>query len=162
MNKLTRSVIPAKLISAYLATDYCVTPVSSASRDGEKTASGLDHAFVLHVDEYSEALSRLFVVSGCQCAAFITACNPWSMPHSLEENLAACARLRDELIRHSLQPEQIINGEGRDPTGAWPGEKSFLALGLDLETSMLLGREFGQNAVVWAGKDAIPRLILLR
>lgn len=84
------------------------------------------------------------------------------MPHSLEENLAACARLRDELVRRSLQPEQIINGEGRDPTGAWPAEKNFLALGLDLETSMLLGREFCQNAVVWAGKDAIPRLILLR
>jgi hypothetical protein len=25
-----------------------------------------------------------------------------------------------------------------------------------------LGREFRQNAIVWAGPDAIPRLILLR
>jgi hypothetical protein len=35
-------------------------------------------------------------------------------------------------------------------------------LGLDLDTSCALGREFHQNAIVWAGEDAVPSLILLR
>lgn len=84
------------------------------------------------------------------------------MSQSCEANDAVCAQLRDELISRAAHPEQIIKGESHDPSGAWPEEKSFLALGLDLETSQVLGREFGQNAIVWAGADAIPRLILLR
>ena len=70
-------------------------------------------------------------------------------------------RLRDEILSLELRPGQLIEGIGIDPSGEWPAEKSFLALGLDLETSRALGREFGQNAIVWAGADAIPRLILL-
>lgn len=76
-------------------------------------------------------------------------------------NQEASAHLFGRL--HSLMgPGRIIEGEGLDSSGKWPAEKSFLALGLDLETSSALGREFGQNAIVWAGVDAIPRLILLR
>jgi hypothetical protein len=137
-------------------------PAAPSASRGEEAAPVPDRAFVLHIDEYSQPLSRLFTASGYRCAAFITASNPFSVPHGVEENLAACARFRDELLRRSCRPEQILDGEGRDPTGAWPGERSFLVLGLDLETSMLLGREFGQNALVWAGEDAIPRLVLLR
>lgn len=33
---------------------------------------------------------------------------------------------------------QIIEGEGFDPSGKWPAEESFLALGLDLEASCVL------------------------
>jgi hypothetical protein len=157
-----QSAIPAELISAYRATDYRVMPAASlASRGGEDVAAAY-RAFVLHIDEYSRALSQLFIASGYRCAAFITASNPLSLPHGIEENLAACARLRDELLRRAIDPVRIIDGEGRDPTGRWAGERSFLVLGLDLETSMQLGREFRQNAVVWAEEDAIPRLILLR
>jgi hypothetical protein len=136
-------------------------PASRAARGGEG-APASDCAFTLHIDEYSPPLSRLFAASGHRCAAFITASNPFSVPHSVEENLAACARLRDELLCRSCRAEQILDGEGRDITGTWPGERSFLVLGLDLETSMQLGGEFGQNALVWADEDAIPRLILLR
>ncbi len=75
--------------------------------------------------------------------------------------MRACAALRDRLDSYVARPDQIIEGMGIDPSGKWPAEKSFLALGLDLETSRALGREFGQNAIVWAGADAIPRLILL-
>jgi hypothetical protein len=157
-----RSAIPAQLISAYRATGYRVMPpASSASRSGE-AASASGREFILHIDEYSRPLSQLFADSGYRCAAFITASNPFSEPHGVEENLAACARLRDELLRRSCRAEHILNGEGRDITGTWPGEKSFLVLGLDLETSRQLGREFRQNAVVWVDEDAIPRLILLR
>jgi hypothetical protein len=156
-----QSAVSGELIAAYRSTHYRVAPQAV---QGAEAASAPDRgrAFVLRIDEHSEPLSRLFAASGYRCAAFITASNPFSMPHGAEENLAACIQLRDALLRHVSGQEQIIDGEGRDPASAWPGEKSFLALGLDLETAMQLGREFGQNALVWVDEDAIPRLILLR
>lgn len=147
--------IPAELVIAYRSTEYCVA--SPADFD-----TGASPTFVLRIDQYSEPLSRLFFASGHRCAAFITACNPFSLPQSPELNHAACAHLRGALIHHTSRPEEIIEGEARDPSGAWSGEKSFLALGLDLETSKALGRRFEQNAIVWAGADAIPRLVFLR
>lgn len=125
-----------------------------------RAGTGRD-AITLRVDEYSEPLSRLFAASGHRCAAFITACNPYGAKESPEANMRACAALRDRLDRYVAQPDQIIEGMGIDPSEEWPAERSFLALGLDLETSRALGREFGQNAIVWAGADAIPKLILL-
>jgi hypothetical protein len=34
--------------------------------------------------------------------------------------------------------------------------------GLSLEEGMALSREWEQNAIVWAGDNTVPRLILLR
>lgn len=146
-----RLKISPDLITAYRAAEYQVT-----------VGAGFDSgAIILRIDEYSEPLSRLFTVSGDRCAAFITACNPFSMLQSHEENLAVCAHLRDGLERLT-QTGRIFEGESHDPSGAWPVEKSFLVLGLDLETSQALGREFGQNAIVWIDSDAIPRLVWLQ
>ncbi len=139
------SEIPADLIDSYRTADY---------RAGSGSA-----AISLRIDQYSEALSQLLAGSGRQCAVFITACNPGSQPQSPAANQAVHARLREELNRHT---DQIIEGTGSDPSGTWPPEPSLLALGVDLTTAQVLGRQFGQNAVVWAGADAIPRLMLLR
>ncbi|MDN5754014.1 MAG: DUF3293 domain-containing protein [Nitrosospira sp.] len=159
---MPESEISEELVAAYRSTDY---------RIESSIESGCD-AFILHVDLHSEPLARLFAASGHRCAAFITACNPFSLPQSPEANLAACARLRDRLDRQlrrratqvtqPAQAHQIIEGTGCDPSGVWPAEKSFLALGLDLEVSQAIGREFGQNAIIWCGPDAIPKLFLLR
>ncbi|MGH8763258.1 MAG: DUF3293 domain-containing protein [Nitrosospira sp.] len=149
---MPQSEISGDLIAAYRSTEYRI----------ESGCGGI----TLHIDQRSEPLSRLFAESGHRCAAFITASNPFSVPQTQEENLAACARLRNTLDRqlHGClgKAGQIMEGTGCDPTGTWAAEKSFLALGLDLETSKAVGKEFGQNAVVWAGSDAIPRLVLLR
>ena len=147
--------ISAGLVIAYRSTEYCVGPSAGLDTSPSRT-------FILRIDQYSEPLSRLFFASGHRCAAFITACNPFSLPQSPGLNQAACAHLRDALIRHTSRPEEIIEGEGRDPSGAWPGEKSFLVLGLDLGASKALGGKFEQNAIVWAGADAIPKLVFLR
>ncbi|MBA2660154.1 MAG: DUF3293 domain-containing protein [Nitrosospira sp.] len=147
--------ISAELVIAYRSTEYCVGPPAGLDTSPSRT-------FILRIDQYSEPLSRLFFASGHRCAAFITACNPFSLPQSPELNHAACAHLRVVLIHHTSRPEEIIEGEGRDPSGAWSGEKSFLVLGLDLETSKELGRRFEQNTIVWAGADAIPQLVFPR
>lgn len=153
---MPQSEISGDLIAAYRSTEYRI-------ESGAESGCG---AITLRIDQHSEPLSRLFAASGHRCGAFITACNPFSVPQTHEENLAACARLQDTLGRRlrgcPVKAGQILEGTGCDPTGTWPAEKSFLALGLDLETSKAVGKEFGQNAVVWAGSDAIPRLVLLR
>lgn len=140
--------IPDSLIAAYRSARY-------------QAGFGLD-AIALHVDQYSEPLSQLFVASGHRCAAFITACNPLGVRQSPELNRAACARLRDRLNQYVSRPDQIVEGAGFDPSGDWAPEESFLVLGLGLAESRALGEEFHQNAMVWAGANAIPGLILLR
>ena len=42
------------------------------------------------------------------------------------------------------------------------GEASYLIFGLTLEAAKMLGMRLEQNAIVWAGVDAVPQLILLR
>lgn len=143
---LSQTEVPDNLIDAYRSARY-------------RAGTG-SNALTLHIDQYSEPLSRLFAASGHRCAAFITACNPLGRLQSPEENLAACAHLLDKL-RQLVRADQIIEGKGYDPVGVWPGEKSFLVLGLSLETSRMLGKEFRQNAMVWIGENAVPRLILL-
>jgi hypothetical protein len=145
---LPESEVPDDLIEAYRYAYY-------------RAGSG-GNAITLLVDQYSEPLAKLLAETGYRCAAFITACNPFGTEESLEANMKACADLRERLDRYVARARQIIEGEGIDPSGVWPPEKSFLVLGLDLETSEALGREFGQNAIVWSGPDAIPKLVLLR
>ena len=144
---MAKTSLPDKLINSYRSAQY-------------QTGTGPD-AIVLCVDRYSEALSQLFSASGHRCAVFITACNPLGMQQSFDKNQAASERLYRRLSQ-LLRPEDIIGGTGLDPSGLWIGEKSFLVLGLDRARSRMLGGEFQQNAIVWAGADAIPRLILLR
>lgn len=144
---MQRPPISDDLISAYRAANYRV------ESSGE--------TFILHIDQYSEALSRLLLASGYHCAAFVTACNPWGKLQSSATNSVDSARLADRLRQLTGGKERIIEGAGYDPAGVWPEEESFLVLGLDLEAASALGREFNQNAIVWAGADGIPRLALL-
>ncbi len=159
---MPHSEVSDELVAAYRSTDYRI-----------ESRLGLDcDTIILRVDLHSEPLAQLLAVSGHGCAAFITACNPFSLPQNPEANLKDCARLRDRLncqLRHhatqstqSAHAHQIIEGMSCDSSGAWPAEKSFLALGLDLEVSQAIGSEFRQNAIIWSGPDAVPRLILLR
>jgi hypothetical protein len=140
----TPSEISPELIRAYRETHYLV---------GAGPA-----AITLRIDERSEGLARLYETSGQRCAAFVTAHNPFSETRSVETNLAAHARLRAELTRLT---QDVLEGIGAHPSGRWE-EKSFLALGVSREAAILLGTQFGQNAVVWVGDDLVPRLILLR
>lgn len=141
------SKIPVDVIEAYRSAYY----LAGTGRN----------SITLCVDQYSEPLCRLFSATGHRCAAFITACNPGSVPQSPQKNRAACARLHERLSQNVSRPDDIIEGMGLDPSGDWPGEESFLALGIDLEVSCALGAEFQQNAILWTSADAIPRLILL-
>ena len=142
---LADTAIAPDKVAAYLITHY-------------RVGTGPE-AFTLGIDIKSDALLRLYTDTGQTCGLFITAYNPFGQAQSAEANEAAHSQLGDCL--RALVP-QVIEGVGADPAGAWPEEMSFFALGLGSDTARQLGRRFGQDAVVWAGSDAIPRLLLLR
>ncbi len=142
---MAHSEISAEKIKAYLQTDY---------RFGE----GAD-AVTLRIDQRSVELARLFASSRTTSGVFVTAYNPLGHAQSIEDNEAAHERLATDLTASSIQ---IMVGAGADPSGAWPEEKSFFALGVDLDAARNLGTRYRQDAIVWVGADAVPKLILLR
>ena len=93
------------------------------------------------------------------CSAFITACNPLGDVLDDAVNASRQEALATHLVREGFV---ALAGVGQHPTDAWPGEPSFLVLGMQRAQAQETGRQFQQNAIIWAGADAIPELILLR
>ena len=140
----TNGAIPPELVDAYNAANYEV-------RSGEP--------FVLNIGTYSHDLKSLFEDASVRCACFITAYNPFSESVSPEANFTALEKLRATLLELE---KTVLDGIGSDPSSEWEGEPSFFVLGLSLEESKTIGKEFKQNAVVWCSESCIPELILLR
>jgi hypothetical protein len=140
----SESAIPAATINAYLAADYKVKAAEP---------------FVLNIGRASPELARCFKLERTDRATFITAWNPCGEPTADTENHAAQQKLLAAIKALGLP---YLDGEGRDPSGLWPGEPSLLVFGISLEAAKKLARQFRQNGFVYAGSDAIPRLILLR
>ena len=137
---------PAK-IAAYQDTDYVVRV-----RQGQ---------FVLRIGQVSPELQALYAETGRDSAVFITAFNPEGALQADALNQAAHEALRRAL---SALTGLLFEGEGcgTEDNAGWPAEKSFLALGIYREESARLGRQFRQDAVVRAGPDGVPELLLLR
>jgi hypothetical protein len=136
--------IPSDLIMAYETTDFRVLE---------------PREFTLRVGQHSTELHELYAELGVTCAGYLTAWNPFSQEASELENEYAQRQLLRQL---SLEGFPALNALGIDPSGDWPGEESVFVPGLSLDRAKLLGSEFGQNAIVWAGSDAVPQLVLLR
>ena len=121
------SALDSALIEAYSATEYKVN---------------LDPPFVLSVGIASPGLKDLYSAQRADSAAFITAYNPFSHQLSEQENALRQESLKAELIKRGLH---FIPGVGEHPSGDWPGEPSFLVLGIALEAAKSLGRQFEQK-----------------
>ena len=141
---LLQTNLDAALISAYRETDYRVTE---------------SPAFTLRVDTFSPDLQAFLRSRKATCAAFLTACNPFSQSLSDSENEKLQLSLANELTHRSLD---YLEGIGQHPLNHWPGEPSFLVIELALEAAKTLGKLYQQNAFIWSDSDAIPRLVLLR
>jgi hypothetical protein len=115
------------------------------------------HDFVIRIGQPSKQVQALLWDYSLPSAIFITAYNPQSQRRSPAENLAAQARLRQRL--EDLHVTAVLEGAGMDPTGAWPAEPSFLALGLSLDEGIQLSKEFGQKAFVYVGAGKVPELV---
>ena len=136
----------AALEAAYRSTHYEVQ-----LPDGE--------LLTLRVDVPNPALQVVQERCGVSCSAFLTAWNPRSVPQSAEQNSAANRELQQRLAALGLE---CWPGLGRDPGGEWPPEESLFVPGLELAGASDLGRHFGQNAILHAAHDGVPRLVWLR
>ncbi len=114
---------------------------------------------VLRIGQRSERLARLFADRGIHCGAFLTAFNPRGSLQPDADNERAHSVLARWLRQQHLD---AIEGSGSEEGSDWPAEKSWFALGLQLERARALGLRFDQDAIVWVGADAVPQLILLR
>ncbi|MDM0113943.1 DUF3293 domain-containing protein [Variovorax sp. J22R133] len=143
----------------FLFFDTTIDPGTiRAYRETEYRVLG-DTPATLNVDAACVDLAAIHEAHRVDCSAFITACNPFSEPLGETANAQRQSAFARELARRGLA---FINAIGQHPVGDWPGEASFLVLGLQLDAARLLGTQHGQNAIVWSGPDAVPRLILLR
>ncbi|KXU97831.1 hypothetical protein CR51_21935 [Caballeronia megalochromosomata] len=140
----SNSNIPGETIKAYLETDYIVLDAASTT---------------LKIGQTDPHLAALHGTYDMPCSAFHTACNPFSEDCGAEANAARTAALAADLERRGLVTIEAI---GKHLSNGWPGEASFLVLGLSLEAAKAIGTKYGQNAIVWSAVDAVPRLILLR
>lgn len=138
------SSIDAATVLAYRQTEYRVCGDSGA---------------VLKVGVRSAQLARLHAAHQTDCSSFITACNPLGAVLDESVNAQRQQALAAQLSRRSLV---ALPGVGQHPWNGWPGEPSYLVLGLSRQAAQELGRQFAQNALIWSGADAVPELILLR
>ncbi len=137
------STIPPATIQAYRETLYLVH-----GRDG----------FIIQVGQRNARLSRL-IAEYANGAAFVTAFNPFSIELSERENRQRQHELRQVLISMRLH---FLEGAGQHPSGAWQAEDSVLVLGTTLQQARCVAAQFGQNAIVWADRNQVPHLELLR
>lgn len=130
--------------SAYLATDYVVRI------DGRDV--------VIRPNERSAAVDRALSRFKARSAAFITAFNPYSRRCGKHVNLAAHAQLLAAVRRRR---RRFVEGLGQSHDQRWPAEKSVLVFGVTRTAAAMLGRQFRQNAIVFAALGRRAELVYL-
>jgi Protein of unknown function (DUF3293). len=139
------SAIAPELLAIYRASEYRVEDA--------------DPPFVMYVDQPCLDLALFMKRHGAQRALFISAWNPASLPRSEAENQAAQEDLEANLKTWGYR---VFHGIGEDPMGGCPGEPCLLVLDWPEKQVLELARDYGQNAVICAEEDGIPRLRLTR
>ncbi|MGH7739488.1 MAG: DUF3293 domain-containing protein [bacterium] len=115
--------------------------------------------WILQVGKPSKPLLEIYEEEGFSAAAFITAYNPRGQKISAVQNRKAQKALLEDIREKKYA---FIPALGKDPKGEWDGEPSFLVFGISLKAAKDLGRKYRQNAILFAGRNGRPRLILLR
>ena len=135
------SGVSEDLINAYIATNFNVH---------------IDPPFTLKIGDASRQIRNLLKEHKCHTAAYVTAWNPYGKALTNAEN-----KERNKALKSSLSDKyKVFDGLGIDPLGEWPGEESFLILGINRQNAMKLGTEFEQNAIVFI-EDGVPELVML-
>ena len=123
---------------SYLATDYLVDELNLKINVGNRHPD---------LDEFCKR-------SGVESWAYLTAWNPKSMQVSEEMNL-----LYNLNLQRALKDYEFYSGLGLSQNEDWPGEESFLILGLSKVHAMNLAQRFNQNAFVYGRVDDSAQLV---
>lgn len=111
---------------------------------------------ILRIMQPSIEAKTLLESSSPKGGVFITAWNPLGKKVTDVENINSNVELKEELVKQGLN---IIDGYGESPDGQWR-EYSFFAYPVSKNTSLLLCRNFRQNAVVYISSEGLPELLL--
>ena len=113
---------------------------------------------VIRIGEPNRDLDELLDAEGARTAAFISAGNPGSAIRADSANDVAYVALlqSQEEAGYACHP-----GEGRDPKGAFPTERSALVIGISRQDAERVGRVFEQSAIVFIEKGKAPELVVL-
>ena len=126
--------IPAEMWESYRRTEYRV---------------GVPLNLTLWVDQKAEGLPDV-------PWAYITAWNPRSVPQTEAVNRKKQSELEMRLNSMGIR---CIFCAASDSTQAWPDEEGVLALGLEREAALELGREFDQNAILVGMGNGLVELV---
>jgi len=110
----------------------------------------------LRIDQPSEVLSAWLETAGCSCFAIVTAYNPGGQPVDAAKNAERQSQLECDLLEGNYEP---YAGENVPDQEGGPVEESCFIPDITLEDACALAENFGQNAIVCGGTDAIPRLV---
>jgi hypothetical protein len=135
----TRAVRELDLWRTYEKTSYLVP------------AAGID----IRVGWNPRRLRQLLERARAREWAFITACNPGSVPLPRADNVRRNLALLAELRRHG----PVLDGIGVGEDATWEPEPSFLALGISRSRAVALARKYGQLAIVCGTREEGATLV---
>lgn len=129
--------------AAFCATNYiAVGPAGAEIR----IRVGLRHA----------GLDALLRKQGVACWAFLTPCNPRSVPLSDDLNATRISAMRAELQE---QGHPFWEGAGVGEGTEWHPEPSFLVFGISRNEATATAERYGQYAFVFGGLDSPAELV---
>lgn len=108
------------------------------------------------IGQKSDELDLYLEKENARTWAFITAYNPMSVVLNPEEN-----ERRNQELQKKINYYHYLMGEGRDPSGEWIPERSFLVLDISRENAISLACSFEQKAIVFGNKGFVAELIEL-
>ena len=133
--------LPPNLVQAYSETDFKVAADN----------------ITVNVGRHNTQLLQLLSKYQTSCAAIITAYNPHSIPHTLEQNISYNNSLAQDIAAYHTIPCSGIH-----PSNNWDPEHGYIILGISQQDAGTLATKYRQNAYIWIPDNTIPELKLLR
>lgn len=112
----------------------------------------------LRLGQASAELAAWLADEEVDCWALLSAHNPGGRQVDSAQNAERQSQLECLLLEAEYEP---FAGENIADAGDWPVEESCFVPLLENDEAMALASQFGQNAIITGGTDALPRLIWL-
>ena len=138
---------PSSLRDAYVATTY--------------VAHDRDSEFRIRIGARCNELDTMLEQRKISTWAFITACNPGSKLMAREQNEAAMALFRNDVVAAGFR---FLEGEGVPDAlhgAGWLPEPSLLILDIARDAAMKLAGKYGQRAIVAGALHQPAELVML-
>lgn len=110
----------------------------------------------LRIDQPNAVLGAWLEAAGCASFAIITAHNPGGQMIDPAKNAERQSQLECALLEGNYEP---YAGENVPDDAGVPSEESCFIPDITLADACALAEDFGQNALICGGIDAIPRLV---